>query len=145
MVQAAKGARPKKARQCLWGCNLSLRHFPSSLFVKSQSQTQSFFFFQILSFLFFNLFFKQTQFLLKSRAAPFENQSVSVFTTHCSHVSRFSISVTKYHSPTPQKINLKEESFILAPGFRDFYPWLAGAFVLGTVVKQNFPTEGNGR
>lgn len=52
--------------------------------------------------------------------------------------SQISISVTKY----PQKSNLKEESFILAPGFRDFCPCLLGAFVLGTVLKQqNVTTE----
>lgn len=52
--------------------------------------------------------------------------------------SQISISVTKY----PPKNNLKEESFILAPGFRDFCPCLLGTFVLGTVLKQNVTTEG---
>ena len=45
--------------------------------------------------------------------------------------------MTKY----PPKSNLKEESFILAPGFRDFCPCLLGTFVLGTVLKQNVTTE----
>lgn len=138
-----------------WGrldsvCEVAICHLGISLLhclSKANHKLNPFFFFQILSFLFFNLFFKQTQFLLKSRTVPFENQSVGVFyhpLFTCESVFHFCDQIPP-PTPTPKKINLKEESFILAPGFRDFCPWLAGAFVLGTVVKQNFPTEGNGR
>lgn len=69
-----------------------------------------------------------------------ESQSVGVLNhpLFTCEESQISISVTKY----PPKSNLKEESFILAPGFRDFCPCLLGAFVLGTVLKQqNITTE----
>lgn len=49
--------------------------------------------------------------------------------------SQISISVTKLPPPPQKKSNLKEESFILAPGFRDFCPCLL-------VLKQNVTTEG---
>lgn len=81
-----------------------------------------------------------TDSILRSRTAPLESQSVGVLNhpLFTCEESQISISVTKY----PQKSNLKEESFILAPGFRDFCPCLLGAFVLGTVLKQqNVTTE----
>jgi hypothetical protein len=42
----------------------------------------------------------------------------------------------------PKKINLKEERFILAPGFRDFNPWMLDCAVSGTcMVRQNVMAE----
>jgi hypothetical protein len=44
----------------------------------------------------------------------------------------------------PEKINLREEKFILAHGIRGFSPWLAGSIAFRPLARQNFMAEGCG-